>query len=95
MAERPYGENEADEGDEEEGDKDDQTDRLARDLIENTAPEPSPPPAEEGPQPQQETKLLLSDPRMDGEMALGDMITPRPTEAEHDVVEDTPAASIG
>lgn len=96
VAETPFGE---DERDDEEGD---QTDRLARDLIENTAPEPSPPPPseEEGPQqpqPQQgKSLLLMSDSRVDGEMALGDMITPRPTdETEQDVVEDAPEAALG
>lgn len=95
VVETPFGEDGRDDDD----DEDDQTDRLARDLIENTAPEPSPPPAaEDGPQQPQQGKqlLLMTDARVDGEMALGDMITPRPTEeAEQDVVEDTPEAAIG
>lgn len=88
MAESPFGEDEGEDQRDDEDDEDDRTDCLARDLIENTAPEPSPPPQAEDPQ--QDKSLSLTDARMDGEMALGGMITPRPT--ENDVIEDTPAA---
>ena len=103
MVEPPFGE---DERDDEEGNEDDQTDRLARDLIDTTAPKPSPPPLseEEGPEQQQQQEqpqqgkslLLMPDAQVDREMALGDMITPRPKiETEQDLVEHAPEAAIG
>lgn len=64
------------EGTEDNGEEKDQSDRMARELMERTALEPAPPPSEN--LLPAEDKSFAS--RVDAGSALGGMITPRPAE---------------
>lgn len=75
------------EGAEDDGEENDQSDRMARELMERTALEPVPPPSEN--LLPAEDKSSAS--RVDAGSALGGMITPRPAEQDPSREEHTGA----